>query len=375
MNVTKLVSLLLTLLLAVAMLAGCQSAPAEQPAAEPSTNAPAAPDKPAEQAAPADETALPGDGLKVGLLVPDSIIDPGWSQVGANGMKAAEANLGFKLSIVEAGSSADIKTEAMAMAEEGYDYIVGHGGEYGPIFREICAEYPDVVFLTQGGTSVADNLHVISEDSTRGVFLCGVMASRMSKTGMAGAIIAGEYSQMLKTACGFREGFVLENPDNKCITSVVASGDVNEAYEVATAMIQQGCEYFFFDCDSGNAGVLRALEENGLYGCSSTEALNETNPQQVPFTVITDYSNSYPAVMDHFINGTAVIDERGYVVYGYLDGQWDIHYSEELKATLPAEVLAVKDTYIDDVINDVIHVPTAADVEAGRYDAFVDNNR
>lgn len=79
--------------------------------------------------------------------------------------------------------------------------------------------------------------------------------------------------------------------------------------------------------------------------------------------------------MEKFITGNADIDDRGYIVYGYNDGQWDIFFSDTLKDKLPEDVLSVKDTYIDDVINDVIHVPTAADVEAGLYDAFVDNNK
>ena len=368
MKLNRMIAFVMVLMFAAVLFAGCASEPVAE---ETTTETPAAEGATATE----DTAALPGEGIKVGLLVPDSIVDPGWSQTGANGMKTAEANLGFKLSIVEAATNDEIKTEALAMAEDGYDYIVGHGGQYGPIFAEFCADYPDTIFLTQGGTSVADNRQVISEDSTRGVFLCGLMAAKMSKTGMTAAIIGGEYSQMLKTACGFREGVVYNNPDYKCITSVVASGDVNEAYEVATAMIQQGCDFIFFDCNSANAGIIKALQENGLYGCGSTDPMQIDYPNQIPFTVVTDYSNSYPSVMEKFITGNADIDDRGYIVYGYNDGQWDIFFSDTLKDKLPEDVLSVKDTYIDDVINDVIHVPTAADVEAGLYDAFVDNNK
>ena len=140
-------------------------------------------------------------------------------------------------------------------------------------------------------------------------------------------------------------------------------------------MIQQGCDFIFFDCNSANAGIIKALQENGLYGCGSTDHMQIDYLDQIPFTVVTDYSNSYPSVMEKFITGNADIDDRGYIVYGYNDGQWDIFFSDTLKDKLPEDVLSVKDTYIDDVINDVIHVPTAADVEAGLYDAFVDNNK
>ena len=82
MKLNRMIAFVMVLMFAAVLFAGCASEPVAE---ETTTETPAAEGATATE----DTAALPGEGIKVGLLVPDSIVDPGWSQTGANGKKSA----------------------------------------------------------------------------------------------------------------------------------------------------------------------------------------------------------------------------------------------------------------------------------------------
>ncbi|MGI6331681.1 MAG: BMP family ABC transporter substrate-binding protein [Zhaonellaceae bacterium] len=78
------------------------------------------------------------------ILIPSSPTDGGWGQVGAEGMKYVAKELGIEPVIIEAATADLMKTEAEALAADGFNVIFGHGGQYASPFDEIS----DAVILT-----------------------------------------------------------------------------------------------------------------------------------------------------------------------------------------------------------------------------------
>src|SRR6056297_2450576 len=68
------------------------------------------------------------EDLKMATLLPSSPTDGGWGQTGASAINAAEEYFNCEAVIVEAGTADLMKTEATALAEEGFHIIIGHGG-------------------------------------------------------------------------------------------------------------------------------------------------------------------------------------------------------------------------------------------------------
>ena len=82
------------------------------------------------------------------ILIPSSPTDGGWGQVGADGLKYVAKELGIR-QLCEAATADLMKTEAEALAADGFNVIFGHGGRYASPFDEISDDYPDTYLLPQ----------------------------------------------------------------------------------------------------------------------------------------------------------------------------------------------------------------------------------
>ncbi len=103
---------------------------AEEPAAAPTQ-------------APAEE---PTAAKKVAVLFPGVVSDQSWNQFGFEGLKQAEADCGVEIAYSE-NVMQDAQLETFRnYAAEGYDIIIGHGGEYSDSAVSVAAQYPDVEF-------------------------------------------------------------------------------------------------------------------------------------------------------------------------------------------------------------------------------------
>ena len=186
--VRKWIAIALALCLAMGLF-GCSNQQAE--------GTPAA--SPADQSQTPQDSGTPDAGsggvdvssLKVATLVPGSVTDGGFCQLGAEATQAVADQLGCEVVTIEASTADKMKTEAEALAEEGYDIIFGHGGQYATPFAEISGDYPDTWFITLGdypdtwfitlgGTDVTANqfpLNITFEEST---YVAGVVAGMMT---------------------------------------------------------------------------------------------------------------------------------------------------------------------------------------------------
>ena len=107
-----------------------------------------------EGSTPPAEGGSEASDVKIGILIPGSPTDGGFSQQGAEAGKKLEENYGYEVATVEAGTADVIKSEAETMAAEGYKIVFGHGGQCSAPFAEICEDYPDTWFVTFGGTEI-----------------------------------------------------------------------------------------------------------------------------------------------------------------------------------------------------------------------------
>ena len=136
---SKKIHLILVGLVVFAMLlAACAPPAAEEPAAEaPAAEAPAA-EAPAAEAPAAEAPAA----KKVAVLFPGVVSDQSWNQFGFEGLKQAEAECGVEIAYSE-NVFQDAQLETFRnYAAEGYNIIIGHGGEYAESAADSCCRIP-----------------------------------------------------------------------------------------------------------------------------------------------------------------------------------------------------------------------------------------
>ena len=143
-------------------------------------------------------------------------------------------------------------------------------GYFNPFILQTAPKYPDVMFLHCGGLwkegypkNVGSYFGYIDEP----VYLSGLVAGHMSKTGKLGFIAAIPIPQVLRNINNFTMAARSVNP--KITTTVVFTGGwsnpVKEA-EAANAMADQGIDVLTCHVDSPKV-VVQSAEKRGIYCC------------------------------------------------------------------------------------------------------------
>ncbi|HET7839343.1 MAG TPA: BMP family ABC transporter substrate-binding protein, partial [Rectinemataceae bacterium] len=101
---------------------------------------------------PAKAPAPPGGdaAFKVAILLPRSIEADGWTRQGYKGLKLIEAQLGAQVAYAENLSETDFEKTFRKYAEEGYDFIIGHGAQFVAAAEKAAEAYPRTSFAVAG---------------------------------------------------------------------------------------------------------------------------------------------------------------------------------------------------------------------------------
>lgn len=316
----------------------------------------AQPPAPSQQASGGTGSPSGGDlsGLKVAVLVPGSPTDGGFCQLGAEAGHAIQSELGCETVVIEAATADKIKSEAEALADEGYNIIFGHGGEYASPFAEISGGYPDTWFLTCGGNEVSANqfpFNITFEEST---YVAGVLMAMMSERGKLGMMVGGDYPAYTKTTRAMELGAKSVNPDMECMSAVLTNTDMNEAYETTMNQINAGADFVFANADAGTLGSLKAASEKGVYAIGALADYSAEAPESCIISCICSYDMAYIAAVKACAAG---IDEPQILFSGMADGAVSLVWNENLKSKVPQEVIDAVDDTIAKIESGEIHVP------------------
>lgn len=329
----KLISVLLVLVMLFSLV-GCGSKAAT------SNDAPAAKKDPKD--------------LKIALLVPSSPTDGGWGQAGAVAVKEVEKKYGCKVSIIEAGTADKMKSEAEALATEGYDIIFGHGGQYASPFGEISGEYPKTYFVTAGGNVITDNQFPVMMTMEKMCYVQGVIAAKLTKTNKLGVVLGGSYPAFTKTSRGFELGAKSVNPDIKVMTTVLTTGDMNEAYESSMSQINSGADIIWANANQATLGSAKAATEKNVYFFGNVSDASKDAPTVVVASATQDFNTSYVTIVDRLIAGNLKSEVQN---ISRADGGYDFVWNEAVKNKLPADVQKIADELIPKVESNEIKVP------------------
>lgn len=306
-------------------------------------------------AAAAGSGEMKASDLKVAVILPSSPTDGGWGQVGADGLKNAASIYGFEPTIIEAGTADLMKREGEALAQEGFNIIFGHGGQYAKPFSEISGDYPDTVFITAGGNVVTDNQMVAEFVLERLSYIQGVMAAKLTKTKKIGGIVGGSFPAYTKTSRAFEMGIKSVDPSIEFLFGITQnSADMNEGYELTLSQINAGADIVWSNANQATQGSIKAARETDTYMFGSvSDNINEA-PGQMICSAVQKFNVLYTYAIDQYMKGalkgeTIKIDTNSGGIY------WV--WNEALKSKLPADVVAVYDDLLPKIQSGEVYVP------------------
>lgn len=342
----KLAALLLALAmtLTIAACGGGAAAPT-------GTNAPSTPSPTGTGTPETEFNGLPVEELKVALILNGAITDGSWNANGYNALKANADELGFDWTYIENVQTADMEATIRDYCEQGYNMIIGHGGQFGDAMANVCPNYPDTYFFLYNGERVDDNLCAQRNSADENSFLSGALAAKMSKSGTIGWIGAMEVPTTSEVFDGYSAGAKYVNPDIELLSAYVGSyNDTAKAKELTLSMLEQGADVIQSNANQGIAGIVEAAYEwgadSGIMLIGDTSDQYERAPEFMLTSCVISFKQAYRVALDSVVNGTF---EGGYVLNGVQNGVMDIAPYHDFEDDVPQDV---KD-FIDQLREDI----------------------
>jgi basic membrane protein A len=243
------------LLISAIVLSACQPAPTPTAAPEAGQQAPEPTTAPAE-AGPTHRVAMALPGLKT---------DEAFNQYTYEGMMRAAKDFNLETAYVEEVAQDEQVEVLRQFAQQGYDIIIGQGGQFGEALMTVAKEYPDqnFIFSVATDTGGVPNLTAATVSYSHAGYIAGVMACYATKANKV-AMVTGEWydpqKQLLDsfTKAAQTCGKTVE------VTSVATGSwsDVNKAREASLALIADGYDVLMPCLDAAYVGVLTAAQDS-----------------------------------------------------------------------------------------------------------------
>ena len=263
MKIRKVLTLALTMILVLGVVAGCAQSSA--------TTTAAATTAAATTAAATTAAAAPAEKIKVGVIYISPKNDGGWSQAHANGFAEAVAAVGadkIDLKEIENVSDADAQQTETAVKQliaDGCKLIFATSFGYMESIAKLATEYPDVKFEHCSGYKSGPNFANYFGQIEQARFLSGVVAGRMTKTNTLGYVAAMQIPEVYRGLNAFTLGVRSVNP--KAVVKVTWTNtwyDPQKEKEAAISLIDGGADVIAQHQDSPAAQ--EAAQEKKVYG-------------------------------------------------------------------------------------------------------------
>lgn len=334
----KFLALALALAMSASMLAGCANNNSASNSSAPSSSTPSSSAPEGEGGGSTIQIAK--EDLKVGLVLPGSINDQGWSTSAYLGLQAIEKDYGCETTYMENVTVASYEESFRSLATAGYNVIFGHGSEFFDAAEIVGAEFPDVAFIvTSTDRYAAPNVASVNTLPTEMGYIGGVGAALASKTGTVGAIGGSSLVSIVGAINAFSAGALATNPDIKVLTNMTGDDfDAAKCKEVAQAMIDQGADVIFYDADAAGLGALEACQENGVLAIPAIADASELAPDTVLMSACNAIGQAMDTVVGYIVDGTFTGQfypmgcDTGCVYYTTNDAVWNANMSEENQA-------------------------------------------
>lgn len=278
--------------------------------------------------------------------------DHGVNQDSWAGLKEAQANgLIQQLEYIESVDTRDYEKNIAYFADKGFDVIFTSGVGLRDETLRSADRYPDSAFIgmNQPQEEVRANLIPVTFPEDQMGFVAGVLAARITKTQIVGAVCETSGIDSMWRYCeGFRAGVKYADTDKNIKAQVIYNEngssekifiDEDWGFETGQTLIQRGADVIFAAGGATGQGALRAAVE------ADTHAIGTERDQAEFFgnsssSVVTSVlgSNSFEAQnMIRLLRDGNINELRpGQIKYTPLDQKFPQSLAQELDALLLA---------------------------------------
>ena len=314
---------------ASATLVGCgkKEEPAPAPAPAPAASAPAPKPEP----------------LKIAFAYIGPVGDGGWTFAHDNARKAVEKEFGDRVqtSFVEkVPEAADAERVFRDMVGQGNQLIFGTTFGYGESMLKVAADSPNVKFEHATGYKQAANQRTYDSRTYEGAYMAGVIAGKMSKSGVIGVVGSIPIPEVIRNINSFTLGAQTGNPKVKVkVVWVNKWFDPPQETEAAQTLINGGADVLMQNTDS--SAVLQTAEKNGKLAFGWDSDMTAYAPDAHLASSIINWAPYYIKATKDALEGKWKGGEASW--WGVKEGAIDlVSISEQVPAETKAQVEKIK---------------------------------
>lgn len=276
--------------------------------------------------------------FRVGLLTPGSVNDSGWNAIAYEGLQRIGTELGAEVSHQETRTPAEFEDGFRSYGAKRFDLAFGHGFEFQDAARKVGREFPNTVFVTTSGSTVAENVAPMVFELEQATYILGAVAARESKGGCAGLVGGIKLPSIESTFAAFRAGALSVNPKFDVREVYTGNFDDAGAAKLATLSVANaGCDFVFHQANEAGRGVFQACQERNIRCFGSNRNQNGLAPDVILASAVLDVPGAFVHV------ARAVREKRFQPRVQYLgmdDGIVSIAWNEALRKELSPATIA-----------------------------------
>jgi len=309
--------------------------------------------------------------------------DKSFNDAAIEGLERAKAELGIEYRYEEPVEVAAMEDILRFLAEQEMDLIISVGFLTADALSVVAQEFPEQKFAIIDSVVDLPNVASLVFKEHEGSFLAGALAALMTETGTVGFVGGMDIPLIQKFHAGFEHGVEHINETQGKNVNVVAAyaGTTGEAFrnpvkgkELALAHMDAGADIVYHASGGTGIGVFDAAVERDLLAMGVDSNQNWIAPGNILASMlkrvdVAVFNIVKSVVDDAFAAGTNVFgvaqDGVGLTDLnevtdvekaGVLDDAADIAAIQELKDTIPDEVISIIDELTQQIIDGEIAV-------------------
>ncbi|MCP4402550.1 MAG: BMP family ABC transporter substrate-binding protein, partial [bacterium] len=200
------------------------------------------------------QAACAGSGnFKAALLLPRAVDADGWTKAGYAGLLLIEKELQAEIAYSESVPEEEFEQVFRQYAQEDFDFIIGHGGQFVSAAEIVAEEFPRTKFAVV--TKYAGNnknLGALFMREGELSYLVGVIAALKTETGKIGYAGGERYAVNVENAELFERGGKDTNPDIQVVLEWAGTWtDQQKIEQMAQQQIDSGADVLSVNAGQG----------------------------------------------------------------------------------------------------------------------------
>jgi simple sugar transport system substrate-binding protein len=231
--------------------------------------------------------------------------DAGWTFQHDTGRKEMDKALNGKVTthyVESVAEGADAERVIRDLVQQGYTLIFTTSFGYMNPTLKVATAFPSFKFEHATGYKTAKNVGIYNARFYEGRYLAGIVAGKMTKTGVAGYVAAFPIPEVVMGINAFARGMRSVNPKAEVKVVWVNSWfDPGRESEAANTLVSQGADVLTHHTDS--TAVVQAAEAKKVYAVGYHSDMSKYGPNAHLTAVTHQWGNYYTKVAQSQLDG------------------------------------------------------------------------